>query len=208
MGSSLRLPGASSTAVAMLWSASLHTYPPKLSLCRLLPLAADLVTHTVVIHNTGNAKLRGVSLSTVLTDPQSASVTGLSAYSCLLDNAGSGLTLPQDLAAGHALHCTASYAFSSAAQIEAGDLTFTPTVSATSTPTSVQQAAPLVVAVPSLPHIDVHLADATCAAPALSNPTLGAAGSLPAVRGACSCTAQLEASRSRSWHGLLTVLAL
>lgn len=131
----------------------------------------------MVISNNGNAKLRGVSLSTVLSTTAVTDVSGLSSYSCLLNNAGSGLTLPQDLAAGQAFHCTASYDFTSAAQVEAGDLTFTPTVSATSTAAGdMTQADPLIVTVPSLPQIDVHLADTTCAGAVLSAPTIGTTG--------------------------------
>jgi hypothetical protein len=137
--------------------------------------AADTVTHTMVLQNTGNAKLRGLGISTVLASQVSNSVPGLTAYSCKLDNTGSALALPQPLAAGHSLHCTATYTFSDASIIEAGNLTFTPTVSATDTSAGdIQQADALMVTVPSLPVIDVHLADATCpTTPALSAPTIG-----------------------------------
>lgn len=129
----------------------------------------------MVLQNTGNAKLRGLGISTVLASQVSSGVPGLTAYSCKLDNTGSALTLPQPLAAGHSLHCTATYTFSDASIIEAGNLTFTPTVSATDTSAGdIQNADALMVTVPSLPVIDVHLADATCpTTPALSAPTIG-----------------------------------
>lgn len=96
-------------------------------------LAGDSVSHTVVIHNTGNAKLRIVTVTTVVLTAPSSPVTGLTAYSCKLDAATAGVALTSEgleIPKGSTLACTAAYAFNSISLIEAGNLTFAATVDA------------------------------------------------------------------------------
>lgn len=78
--------------------------------------------HNVVIHNTGNVKLRAVTILTVL----SRGAQGLSSYTCSL--AGANITLPNTLPVASSLNCTASYTFATVQDIEAGDLSFASTV--------------------------------------------------------------------------------
>lgn len=162
----------------------------------------------MVLQNTGNAKLRGLVIPTALVDEALNSVTGLTVYSCKLDNTGSGLTLPQDLAAGHALHCTATYTFSDASKIEAGNLTFTPDVSATATVAgNIQQADALMVTVPSLPVIDVHLADATCGAATFSTsaPTIGM---MAGLLGPAALLPSLQVPRLPHWRACYACICI
>jgi hypothetical protein len=87
--------------------------------------AGQMVQHVVVIHNTGNVRLRGVDISTTLSR---ASVPVLTSYIC---TGGDNTTLPSSLNVSITMTCTADYTFANVTDIEAGDLNFTASVQAT-----------------------------------------------------------------------------
>lgn len=120
------------------------------------------MVHTVTISNTGNSRLRGVDIATT---PSRASTAGsaLSAYTC---TGGGAASLPTTLEVASTMTCTATYTFEDVTDIEAGDISFSSTVSATdmtpavaATPNSV----PLTVV--SQPSVQLVLNATTCDAP-------------------------------------------
>lgn len=128
--------------------------------------AGQSVSHTVTIANTGNAKLRTVSISTTLSTQRTPQPGALSAYSCILTPGVTTHNLPTELPKGGTLACTATYTFISVEQIEAGDLTFTATVSAALVTPDISLTN--TVAVPSVPKFSMTLDAQACAAAAPS----------------------------------------
>jgi hypothetical protein len=144
----------------------------------------------VTIVNTGNVKLRAVQVSTALSSfraPQPATL--LTAYNCKL-NGGSGTPMGAglELPVSGTFVCTATYTWSTVEAIESGDVTFTPTVSATDYRTAIALTDGT-VAVPSQPHFSISISDTLCASatPAPEN----FAGGYGALTGLC-CTACKE----------------
>ena len=89
-----------------------------------------MVQHVVVIHNTGNVRLRDVVISTTLLRGSTAqTVPALTSYIC---TGGNSTALPASLNVSSSMTCTANYTFEAVEDIEAGDLNFTATVQATS----------------------------------------------------------------------------
>jgi hypothetical protein len=138
-------------------------------------LAGDSVTHTVVIHNTGNAKLRAVTVTTTVSPAAPNGITGLTAYSCKLDAATTGVEMTPaglDIPKGSTLVCAATYAFSSISLIEAGDLTFATTADAADFTGSVVLDS-MVLAVPRVPHFSLTVNEQACSS---SHPSPNSAG--------------------------------
>jgi uncharacterized repeat protein (TIGR01451 family) len=151
--------------------------------------AGDVVQHTVEVTNTGNVQLRNVMLVSTLNTSGANTVTGLTAYSCSINNAAPvalaspGVTLPKGAATPDKVICTASYTFSTIGTIEAGQLAISTQVTAADM--SAPAADPRTVAVPHRPQVLVQLLDAACATPS-PNPnqageTCGNAGWLCSV---------------------------
>lgn len=121
----------------------------------------DAVSHTVVVLNNGNSKLRGVAVTTTLSTAGPTAAGSLGAYSCKLDGAGAGAAPPLDLPAGSNLSCTASYSFNAIARIEAGDLTFACSVGATDYGSTISLP-DKVVQVPRRPQFTVTVNEQAC----------------------------------------------
>lgn len=123
------------------------------------------MTHTVVITNDGNVRLRAVTISTTLSTASSNAVTGLGAYGCRLNGDSSDTALGAGLAVpvGRILTCKATYTFDTVALIEAGNLSFNSLVTATGYGGNVA-AGPVVVGVPALPNFSLTLDNSKCAA--------------------------------------------
>lgn len=83
---------------------------------------------------------------------------------------GAGLELPVD----GTFVCTATYTWSTVEAIESGDVTFTPTVSATQYTPDISLTAGT-VAVPSTPQFSIAIGDALCAS-ATASPDIFAGG--------------------------------
>lgn len=129
--------------------------------------AGDIVTHTVIIQNSGNVALRDVTITTALErGSPPAAVTGLTSYTCT--RTGSAVAISSTIPVASGLVCTASYTFATVEDIEAGNLTFATTVSAAGkTGPLVWSVVPAVhhVAVISAPRVDLALNSTTCDAP-------------------------------------------
>lgn len=120
--------------------------------------------HVVVIHNTGNVRLRSVTIvPTLFRGDLASTVSGLTPYSC---TGGWNDTLPTSLNVSSSMTCTANYTFVDVTYIEAGDLNFTAQVQATGL-------APDVTALPEVqmlrvvnaPMVELTLNASACAAP-------------------------------------------
>jgi hypothetical protein len=121
------------------------------------------VQHTVNITNTGNVRLRDVSISTALTRGATPVTTlGDSAYSCA-GGVTAGGALPNSLDVHSYMVCTAVYTLAGVADIEAGDLDFTAAVSAASVTPETLPVQTLLV--PNKPSAVVTLDASTCNAP-------------------------------------------
>jgi len=159
------------------------------------------VTQTVLIHNTGNVRLRDVNITTILSTAQGAQAAALTAYSCHLDEGASALSVPAAVPRGSSLSCVPTYSFSTVEHIEAGDLRFDTLVSAADAPPILSN---MTVAVPSLPKFNVSL-DAQACTDALPVPDNFAGGSAAtflqkdAVRGWFGCCMHT----SSPWQGRL-----
>lgn len=138
------------------------------------------MTYTVVVTNTGNVKLRGVTITTTLTTAGPTPVpSGLTAFSCSSPaiNTGTAFTLGvagTDLLHAAVLTCTATYTWSTVETIEAGDLAFASAVTATSYGSTIA-VGPDTVTVPSTPQLAFTLDQALCDA---ASPTPNRAGAL------------------------------
>lgn len=150
--------------------------------------AGELVIHTVVVNNTGNAKIREVMVTTALTTNNSANtVSGLATYSCRLDAgapadlASPGVDLPQP----GVLTCTATYTFTGISTIEAGDLRFDTQVTAAGGATT--QTGQKTVTVHQLPKLVVSSSSTSCADPIPNNEGQQgvAVGALASFHSAC-----------------------
>lgn len=127
-------------------------------------IAGQLVQHVVIIHNTGNVRLRDVDITTTLYRADILStVSGLTAYAC---TGGDSATLPSSLNVSSFMTCTASYTFAAVEAIEAGDLNFTATVQAADVAPDVQ-ALPEVqtLRVVNAPSMELMLNASACDAP-------------------------------------------
>lgn len=122
--------------------------------------AGPSVTQTVLIHNTGNVRLRDVNITTMLSTAQGAQAAALTAYSCHLDGGGSALSIPAAVPRGSSLSCLATYSFSNVEHIEAGDLRFDTLVAAADVPPILSN---MTVAVPSVPKFNMSLDAQACA---------------------------------------------
>jgi hypothetical protein len=127
----------------------------------------------VVIHNTGNTRLRAVKITTTLTTQPASTPTAPTSYSCVVDGSGDPVTVTTatgaDLDSGSNWTCTAVYTWDTVEAIEAGDLTIDSTVGATAYTPSITLSD--TVLVPSHPHFELTLDEAICtsAAPAPEN---------------------------------------
>lgn len=91
--------------------------------------AGQNVTYSVSINNTGNVRLRNVSIvPTLLTEAATTVTSDLAAFECVI-GAGTAFSLPADLPVDTFMVCSAVYIFDIAA-IEDGDLTFAAKVTA------------------------------------------------------------------------------
>lgn len=121
-----------------------------------------MVQHVVVIHNTGNVRLRGVDISTTLSR---ASVPVLTPYMC---TGGDNDTLPSSLNVSSSMTCIANYTFDAVTDIEAGDLNFTATVQATNLgPAVTAQPETQVLRVINAPSVQLTLNASACDAPSV-----------------------------------------
>lgn len=138
--------------------------------------------HTVVITNTGNSQLRGVTITTTLSTQRAPQPSALGAYSCTSADINSGVAFTLDspsittLPHAASMTCTATYTFDTVDKIEAGDLTFATSATATSYGTPVAGAS-RTVTVPSLPAFDVVLNGGAACAVEAPLPTNFAGGS-------------------------------
>lgn len=124
------------------------------------------MAHTVTITNTGNVKLRGITISTTVTQgPLATAVTSsLSLYNC---TGGSDAALPTALNVSSVMVCTATYTFAAVQDIEAGNLLFASTVSATQLDPATVQAVPATqnLTVVNAPSITLQLNASACDKP-------------------------------------------
>jgi hypothetical protein len=161
-------------------------------MCRLA--AGEMVTHTVVVTNVGNAKLRDVMVTTTRTTNDGVNtVSGPTTYSCSL-NSGGSTTLASpgvNLTKPGVLTCTATYTFATISTIEAGDLRFDTQVTAAGGATT--QTGQKTVTVHQLPKLVVSSSSTGCADPNPNNEGQQgvAVGALASFRSACRiCSAQ------------------
>jgi hypothetical protein len=142
--------------------------------------AGESITYTVVVNNTGNVKLRTVTITPKLETEALATVTAdLGAFSCVDAVRTTPFTLPADLPVATTMTCTAAYTFDLTA-IEAGDLKVDAAVSADLLDPAV--AVPLIT-------VDVVVA------PAASASIIIAGCSMPYAEGALTPDLGLNAGR-------------
>lgn len=124
--------------------------------------AGQSVVVIVVIHNTGNVRLRGIEITTT---PNRTSTAG-AALSSFVCTGGSSSSLPASLNVSSSMTCTATYSFGEVTDVEAGDISFATSVSAAPSGQPVTaSASTVVVAVMNLPGVDLVLDTTTCDAP-------------------------------------------
>lgn len=130
---------------------------------RALLLAGQTVDYTVTLYNKGNARLRSVGISPSITYDGGAAVSStLGAWSC---------SLPSNITVQDQRSCTATFTFS-IADIEAGDINFGGTVSATAvTPASGISVASPNVTVLNSPSLTFVVDAASCNAPVKDSAT-------------------------------------
>lgn len=129
-------------------------------------VAGDIVTHTVVVSNTGNVQLRNVMITTALTTNNGANAVspGLTSYNCSRDGSAAttllspGTLVPQ----GGVLTCTATYTFTAISTIEAGNMRLDTSVAAASVTAQTDQKT---VTVHQLPQLVVSADSTNCVDP-------------------------------------------